>query len=68
MAYIDESMQKKLRQLLDEAKTSIGAAAKEMGMARQSLSGRINGTMDFTREDMIRFAKIVDRRPQDIFF
>lgn len=42
--------------------------AKEMNISRPTLSARINGKRDFSREEMEKFAMIVGEKPQNIFF
>lgn len=68
MRYVDESMSRKLRALIVSTGKTMDEIAKEMNISRPTLSARINGKRDFSREEMEKFAMIVGEKPQNIFF
>ncbi len=47
---------------------SISAVAKKIGMSRESLSARVNGTTDFERKEMVEIALVLEASPEEIFF
>lgn len=66
--YLTEKESRKLKALIVNAGFGIGIVAGKMGMSRATLSSRINGKTDFTRNEMERFAEIINGNPNDIFF
>lgn len=46
---------------------TITTLAKSIGMARESLSARINGRVDFGRNEMVSIAKKLNKTPTEIF-
>ncbi len=50
-----------------EAGYSITSIAPKVEMSRETLSSRVNGRTDFLRSEMIRIAKILRKRPEEIF-
>ncbi len=68
MRYVNEDMSRKLRALIVSTGKTMDEIAKEMNISRPTLSSRINGRRDFSREEMEKFANIVGEKPQNIFF
>lgn len=67
MRYVNEDMSRKLRALIVSTGKTMDEIAKEMNISRPTLSSRINGRRDFSREEMEKFANIVGEKPQNIF-
>ena len=68
MSYVTEQEKRKIKSFIAGAGYSITSLAKEIGMTRESLSARINGKIDFEREEMNKIADKVGANPADIFF
>lgn len=66
--YLTEAESRKLKALIVNAGLDIGTIAVKMNMSRPTLSTRINGRTDFTRSEMELFAKILNEKPENIFF
>ena len=66
--YANEKETLKIKSYVVGAGYNITTLAKEIGMTRESLSARINGIVDFSREEMRQVAKCIGVKPEVIFF
>ncbi len=65
--YMTLNETRKIKACFAEAGYSIASIAPKAKMTRETLSSRVNGKTDFLRSEMIRIAKILNKRPEEIF-
>lgn len=65
--YMTLAETRKIKACFAEAGYSIASIAPKADMSREKLSSRVNGNTDFLRSEMIRIAKILKKRPEEIF-
>lgn len=53
---------------ISKAGITINELADRLGLQRASLSSRINGKIDFSRQEMNRISEIIGQPPEIIFF
>ena len=68
MNYITEQEKRKIKSFIAGAGYTISSLACEVGMTRESLSARINGKVDFGRNEMSKIADKIGVKPAEIFF
>ena len=62
-------MQEKITKLLEEYKISFGELAQILGISKQTLTKKVNGTMDFTYPEMTKLINLFHiEDPQKFFF
>lgn len=66
--YLTTSETRYIKSVIVGAGYNITSLASAIGMGREILSARINGKTDFSRREMNDIAKVLHKRPQDIFF
>lgn len=59
---------RKVKASFMEAGYSITSIAPKAEMTREKLSSRVNGNTDFSRSEMTRIAKILNKRPEEVFW
>lgn len=65
--YMSEEDTRRFKSYMVGAGFSIKSLAENIGMARESLSARINGKVDFSRNEMINIAALFKKAPEEIF-
>lgn len=66
--YLTISEIRYIKSVIVGAGYNITSLAAAIGMGREILSARINGKTDFSRHEMNDIAKVLNKKPQDIFF
>lgn len=66
--YLTTSETRYIKSVIVGAGYNISSLASAIGMGREILSARINGKTDFSRHEMTDIAKVLNKKPQDIFF
>ena len=66
--YMSELDTRRLKSYMVAAGYTITSLAKEVGMGREVLSTRVNGKTDFSRNEMMKIADVLNERPETIFF
>lgn len=62
-----EDDKKRFKACMVAAGYNITSLAKEINMTRESLSARINGKVDFGRNEMVDIAKKLNVAPSELF-
>ena len=65
--YLSTSETRYIKSVIVGAGYNITSLANAVGMGREILSARINGKTDFSRHEMNDIAKVLNKKPQDIF-
>ncbi len=66
--YMIEDDKKRFKACMAAAGYNITSLAKEINMTRESLSARINGKVDFGRNEMVDIAEKLNVAPSELFF
>lgn len=62
-------MQQKFNELMEEYYTNFGEVAMRLGVSKQTLTRKINGTTDWTYSEMMLLAQIFNiKDPVSFFF
>ncbi|MDF2595985.1 MAG: helix-turn-helix transcriptional regulator [Clostridia bacterium] len=62
-------MQEKMKQLMDAYNISFGELAIKINISKQTLTRKINGSTDWTYNEIILLTQLFDiESPQDFFF
>lgn len=65
--YLTDRETYRIKAYIVESGHSIASLAKEIGMTRESLSSRINGKVDFGRNEMTKIAMVLEKKPEEVF-
>ena len=68
MSYMTEQEKFKIKSFIVGAGYTITSLSQKIGMSRESLSARINGKIDFGRNEMTVIANELHTKPEEIFF
>ncbi len=65
--YLSTSETRHIKSVIVGAEYNITSLANAVGMGREILFARINGKTDFSRHELNDIAKVLNKKPQDIF-
>ncbi len=67
-AYMTDEEIRRLKSYVVGAGYTVSSLADKIGMSRVSLSSRVNGKIDFGRTEMNAIARVLEKKPEEIFF
>lgn len=68
IAYMADSDKRRFKAYMAAAGYNISTLATAINMTRESLSSRINGKIDFSRNEMSMIAEKLNITPSELFF